>query len=238
MDDPLAPVERPHHETIETRARILEAAERLFAERGFDAASVRDITGEAGCNVAAVNYHFGSKENLYLETFRRLLGELRDRRIERVRADMEANGGEPSLERLLESMAAAFLEPFIEKARAWRLMGFMEHELIDPRLPPQVFIGEFLRPLLDAAVEALRRVGPPLEPMAARLCVMSLVGQLLHVVRAHHHFAAGGGIDIVPRDLGEHVRHIVHFSAAGIRACAKETAEVGECCPGRSHEDV
>ena len=47
------------HETEDTRNRILFAAQKLFGEKGFDSTSVRDITTEAGCNVASVNYHFG-----------------------------------------------------------------------------------------------------------------------------------------------------------------------------------
>ena len=68
-------------EARETRDRILDAAQKLFSEKGLDATSVRDITAEAGCNVAAVNYHFGGKENLYLEAFRAMLGPLRDQRM-------------------------------------------------------------------------------------------------------------------------------------------------------------
>ncbi|TVR66179.1 MAG: TetR/AcrR family transcriptional regulator [Gemmatimonadales bacterium] len=56
----------------DTRHRLLKAARRLFAERGFDGASVRAITGAAGTNVAAVGYHFGSKEELYKEVIRAL----------------------------------------------------------------------------------------------------------------------------------------------------------------------
>ncbi|MEJ2220434.1 MAG: TetR family transcriptional regulator, partial [Desulfobacterales bacterium] len=53
-----------------TRERILDEAESLFALKGYDAVSVREITGAANCNLAAVNYHFGNKRNLYLEVFR------------------------------------------------------------------------------------------------------------------------------------------------------------------------
>jgi AcrR family transcriptional regulator len=56
-----------------TREQLLDAAERLFARRGFDATSVREITGAAACNLAAVNYHFGGKRALYREAFRRRL---------------------------------------------------------------------------------------------------------------------------------------------------------------------
>ena len=60
----------------ETRGRILDAAEALFVEHGLEATSMRMITALAGVNLAAVNYHFGSKENLIQEVFRRRLGEL------------------------------------------------------------------------------------------------------------------------------------------------------------------
>ena len=54
----------------QTMTQLLNAARKLFAERGFTRTSVRDIANEAGSNVAAVNYHFGNKQNLYLEVFR------------------------------------------------------------------------------------------------------------------------------------------------------------------------
>jgi AcrR family transcriptional regulator len=54
-----------------TKERILDTAEVLFAQKGYRAVSVREITSAARCNLAAVNYHFGKKENLYLEPCRR-----------------------------------------------------------------------------------------------------------------------------------------------------------------------
>ena len=65
----------------ETRGRILDAAEALFVDHGLEATSMRMITATAGVNLAAVNYHFGSKENLIQEVFRRRLGELNQRRL-------------------------------------------------------------------------------------------------------------------------------------------------------------
>ena len=61
----------------ETRDRVLRAATELFAERGFHGTKVRDIAARAGANVAAGNYHFGSKRDLYLEVLRALFAEVR-----------------------------------------------------------------------------------------------------------------------------------------------------------------
>jgi AcrR family transcriptional regulator len=213
-------------EATETRGRLLAAAERLFARHGFEATSVRDITSEADCNVAAVNYHFGGKEKLYVETFRGLLGELRDRRIQRIRRDMEEAGEAATLETFVESFAVAFLEPLVDEARGRVLMAFLAREMDRNLLPHEVFFGEFIRPMLEVTMEALRRVGPPMDPVTARLCMLSLVGQLLHVIRVHQmqeQFRDAAGSELVPNDLRRHVEHVVTFSAGGIHACALES---------------
>lgn len=80
---------------IDTRERILDAAERLFMAHGYEGTSMRQITGEAAVNLAAVNYHFGSKESLMQEVFRRRLDWLNEERM-RVLNEMElAAGGNP-----------------------------------------------------------------------------------------------------------------------------------------------
>ncbi|MDR2186544.1 MAG: TetR family transcriptional regulator [Azonexus sp.] len=80
----------------DTRGRILDAAERLFMAHGYDGTSMRHITGEAGVNLAAVNYHFGSKEALIREVFRRRLDWLNEERM-RVLDVLEAEAGKQPL---------------------------------------------------------------------------------------------------------------------------------------------
>jgi AcrR family transcriptional regulator len=75
--------------TADTRERILDAGERLFMAHGYEGTSMRLITSEASVNLAAVNYHFGSKESLIQEVFRRRLDWLNDERL-RVLIEMEA----------------------------------------------------------------------------------------------------------------------------------------------------
>ena len=217
-------------EREETHERILLAAERLFSEKGFEATSVRDITSEADCNVASVNYHFGGKENLYLEAFRSLLAEVRDRRISAMRRDMTERPN-MSLQDFVESFATAFMEPLVDRSRGRFFLGFFGHEMNDPHLPPRVFVDEFIRPLAEVSLEGLRRFGPPMEPMAQRLCLMSMVGQLLHAIKARVLFADAREPVMVPSDLEEHVRHIIRFSAGGIEACADVRASPADSNP-------
>jgi len=89
-----------------TRQRILDTAERLFADQGFHATTLRQITSEAEVNLAAVNYHHGSKDALILAVFQRRLDRLNSMRLKRLDAALAA-GDPPELEQILE----AFIHP-------------------------------------------------------------------------------------------------------------------------------
>jgi len=209
------------HEHVETRERLLEAAGRLFAERGYETTSVRDITTEADCNVASVNYHFGGKENLYIEAFRVLLAELRDLRIETLRRGM-AGVDDPTLEYFLATFAEGFVDPLVGDSKGRRFVILINREMADPRLPREMFVEEFLEPMMSEAGQALMSVVPSLDRKAARLSLMSMVSQLLHALMIRRHFIPEEGAEVVPVDLAAHVEHIVRFTAGGITACAAE----------------
>ena len=109
MTEPL-----PHepHDTEEaqaaTKAAVFNAAERLFALHGFQNVSVRDITAEAGVNLASVNYHFGSKDALLFEIFKRRTAELNRERARMLHEANERHGGQPPVRAIL---AAYFAPP-------------------------------------------------------------------------------------------------------------------------------
>lgn len=86
--------ETSHTKGPETQQRILDAAEALFTAHGFEATSMRMITGQANVNLAAVNYHFGSKDALIQEVFRRRLTELNRRRLAALDAAEKAAAGQ------------------------------------------------------------------------------------------------------------------------------------------------
>jgi AcrR family transcriptional regulator len=208
-------------ESQETRHRILDAAQKLFAERGLNATSVRDITTEAGCNVAAVNYHFGGKENLYVESFRAMLVPLRDHRMAMMDELMRRDPA-PTLEEYLASFAEGFLEPLVHESLGRRFMLFVSREISDQNLPVGLFLDEFIRPLIARAVSSLERVGVPMTPEQSFYCIFSLIGQLLHAVKGQHMSDEIERAGAPPFDLEGFVRHFVRFSAAGIRACAMD----------------
>ena len=94
-----------------TKDRILGAAEELFAQFGFSGTSLRQVTSRADVNIAAVNYHFGSKENLVNEVFRRRMDEMSAHRLAALKTALEQHPGE------LEPILAAFVEPALAIAQ-------------------------------------------------------------------------------------------------------------------------
>src|SRR5512139_388118 len=87
----LRAIKPPH----ETRTRILDAAEELFMQRGFEGTSMRELTAKAGANLAAVNYHFGSKDALIEAVFRRRLDAMNATRIAELDRLEKDAGGRP-----------------------------------------------------------------------------------------------------------------------------------------------
>jgi AcrR family transcriptional regulator len=197
--------------------RLVERAEELFCARGFNETSVRDIAAAAGCNVAAINYYFGGKDNLYVEVWRRRLTQVREVRLAGIDRVM-SGGRQPELEELLRSYANSFVEPLVEGGQSDRLLSFMAREMVDPHLPREMFLSEMVLPVMNATSEALRRICPWLEERQVRLTILSIVGQLMHAVIIGGMFERGGRPDLLQWDFAEVVEHVVRFSAAGIRS--------------------
>lgn len=146
----------------DTRERILDAAERLFMAYGYDGTSMRQITGEASVNLAAVNYHFGSKEALIREVFRRRLDWLNEERM-RVLDRLEAEAGgqpvKPSL--IVDAFFGTLLRMADDEARGGmtflRLLG---RTLTEPSEFIRAFLAHEYKVVMDRFKEALFRALP------------------------------------------------------------------------------
>lgn len=147
---------------VDTRERILDSAERLFMAHGYDGTSMRQITGEAGVNLAAVNYHFGSKEALIQEVFRRRLDWLNEERM-RVLDRLEAEAGgqpvKPSL--IVDAFFGTLLRMADDEARGGmtflRLLG---RTLTEPSEFIRAFLAHEYKAVMDRFKEALFRALP------------------------------------------------------------------------------
>lgn len=108
MTEPVAANDVTETTEAATKAAVFAAAERLFALHGFQNVSVRDITAEAGVNLASVNYHFGSKDALLFEIFKRRTSELNRERARMLHEANDRHQGKPPVREIL---AALFTPP-------------------------------------------------------------------------------------------------------------------------------
>jgi AcrR family transcriptional regulator len=202
--------------------RLLDAAEELFCERGFNDTSVRRIAAEAGCNLAAVNYYFGGKEKLYTEVWRQHLSIIRERIITSIEKVMSEKVKKIYLVDLIKSFATAFLEPIKDRRKAYRLVKLMDYEMVEPHLPKNMFLEEMIIPIFNAMQNALMKIYPALDKSKVHLILFSIIGQLVHLIRVQTRFDHSYSLQFPGFNLDEAVNHIVKFSTAGIRACAGE----------------
>jgi AcrR family transcriptional regulator len=199
--------------------RLLDAAEELFCEHGFEGTSVRDIAASAGGNIASVNYYFGGKEKLYEEVWRRHLIPMRDARIASINAVISRAQAKPDLEDLLRSFAYTFVGSIVGAGGALRLSKLMAREYIDSHLPTNMFVDEFIMPTITAMHEALMKTCPSLDESRILMVIFSLIGQLVHLVHVKTMLEHGGDdLNLPAFDSNEVIEHIARFSAAGIRA--------------------
>lgn len=198
-----------------TRQRILGAAEALFAERGFAAASLRQVTAAAKVNLAAVNYHFGSKDNLIEEVFRRRLDELSRRRLERL-ADV-AKSGAMTLESLLDAFITPALELSLDREGGSVFMRVLARAFAEHNSNLRKFLSDNYGYVLKDFAAAFAQLLPQLDKEELYWRLDIAVGALTYAM---------ADFGMIQRRSGEServhreqmARHLIHFTAAGLRA--------------------
>jgi AcrR family transcriptional regulator len=203
-----------------TKERILDAAETLFAEHGFEATSLRMITGTAGVNLAAVNYHFHSKDALVEAVFSRRVGPMNQERLRMLEICEKAAGDGPPP---LEGVICAFLEPPLRAradpsghgANVGRIFGRLYS---DPSENARRSFFSLMRPIIGPFIAAFRRTLPemPLTELLWRLHFT--VGMMAHTLAGTYYLQAMSGGLCDPSDAEGIIERMVAFAAAGIRA--------------------
>ncbi len=162
-------VKPPH----ETRTRILDAAEELFMHQGFGGTSMRLLTAKAGVNLAAVNYHFGSKDALIEAVFRRRLDPMNSARIGALDA-VEASGRPPSPEAIIRAFVGESLR-MMEDAKGGRnFIRLLGRSYTEPSKAIRVLIGQLYAPTMERYKAAFERALPqmPREELVWRMHFM------------------------------------------------------------------
>jgi AcrR family transcriptional regulator len=212
---------------VATKQRLIEAAEALFADEGFDRVSVRDITTKAAANVAAVNYHFGSREGLVAVVMARYINPVSEERLARLEALERRAAGKPLA---IEEILDAFIRPFATQVRRselseklfFKLMGRMFGQQ-GCELPPVV--ENLFMNMVGRFHKAFSKSLPGLssEEIWWRMHLMS--GSMIHTM-AHSETVqrlSGGesGNPTVEQTLSRFIR----FTAAGMRQGIEESSD-------------
>jgi AcrR family transcriptional regulator len=167
----------------DTKTKILNVAEKLFAENGLQATSLRQIINEAGVNVASVHYHFGSKEKVVHEILMRRLLPINDEKLERL-DELEAEAGDKPVP--LQSLIAAFIMPHIEmnscdKGQAklfLQLMGELENAAGKLKLPQ----NDFFSTVFNRFLSALKKTLPDLSDVELKWRFKFMLGSVHSVL--------------------------------------------------------
>lgn len=198
-----------------TKDRILGAAESLFAQQGFAGTSLREVTSRADVNIAAVNYHFGSKENLINEVFRRRLDELSEQRLGALKTAREQSPGD------LQAVLAAFIEPALalsldrQGGSAFVRVLARAYAEKDERL--RQFVSEHYGHVMREFSKAMAACLPelPRDTLAWRLDFIA--GALTYAMADFgHNKRMGSGSDHAHCQRA--ARELVRFAAAGLSA--------------------
>ncbi len=157
-----------------TKSRLLEGAGQEFAEKGFELARVRAICDRAGANLAAINYHFGDKEHLYVEVLR-----------EAHRCGMDP--GEIQIDSGLTPAARlrAFIHHFLDRVLSMNQPEDWQHrlmlrEMFSPTRFSEILVREVIRPRFELIRGVMQEICPEADDRRLNALVFSVIGQCLH----------------------------------------------------------
>lgn len=198
----------------DTKSRILDVAEELFAQEGLDRVSIRDITEAARVNLAAVNYHFGGKEELIAAVFERRIGPVNAARIDALKKLQRSKGAkvEEILEAFIRPTVACCKEAGAEKQAFARLFGRC---LAEPRPDVEALLQKLFDPLVEQLDAALMKALPHLSRSEIFWRMKFTFGALHHWLLTRDKFLPPWA---EKTDFEEQTRRLIAFAAAGFKA--------------------
>ncbi|MBU8871756.1 MAG: TetR/AcrR family transcriptional regulator [Gemmatimonadales bacterium] len=167
----------------DTKNRLLDAAENLFSHKGFEEVSIRELAGAADVNVAAVNYHFQGKDNLYREVIRRRFIIQRDRTLAAIGRVLTENNGKPPLDSLIRSIVSLYLDASLSPKQDGAFLKLIvreSHSNGDHATP--LFFKEMVAPVFRTFSNALMQARPRLEQEQVDWIIASIIGQIHHFI--------------------------------------------------------
>ena len=205
---------RPKRKAPElTRDKLLDAAGQVFAERGYRAATIREICRRAGANVASVNYTFGDKMGLYTEVLRHSV------HAAKTAALSAALDTSLSPEEMIRGVIRARLMSLCKDARPDWAIRLVMHEFSHPTSAMARVVDEGMRPIHDRVRKAVGKIiGLPPDHETTRLSVNSIVGQILFYTFSRPVLShLQPELKLTPDQLDRIAEHIAEFSLAYLK---------------------
>jgi AcrR family transcriptional regulator len=210
--------EAPNVPAPDTKSRILDSAEFLFAERGIEPTSLRAVTTRAGINLAAVHYHFGSKDALIAAVVERRVGPINQERLKLLERLEVASKAPPSVEPILQAFFGPAVRALANSDRGSLLAKMMSRIYWESGGETRQLILEQFRDVLQGFIPALSRSLPelPIKEVAGRF--QFGIGVMVHALSQR------GGVSNSPfpmdfdSDPERQLARMVSFVAAGFRA--------------------
>jgi len=205
--------------SAETRKRVIDAAEKLFAHRGIEGVSIRDITRAAGVNLTAINYHFGTKNALAAEVFKHCIDPLNERRLVLL-DEVEKNAGNkpPKLESVLEAMIRPAVERgFDHQQDTETFLRLTGRCLSEPNAEIEQMVRAHFEKLIRRFDAAFLAALPGLDPEELFWRIKFMFGSL------HYSLLTCGKQKNLPVKLRKTldaeglIQRLVTFTAAGLR---------------------
>jgi len=174
-------------EKHETKEKLLDAAESLFASKGFDDVSVRELAAAAHVNVAAVNYHFQGKENLFHQVIMRRFVVQRDRSLEALEEVLGNTREKPGVASVIKALVEEYLKGTLGSPGGSSFMMLLAREMHSRHShSSSAFFKEMVMPIFRAYSTALMDVRPCLQQDQINWVMASIIGQIHHFVARWH----------------------------------------------------
>ncbi|MCP4292928.1 MAG: TetR/AcrR family transcriptional regulator [bacterium] len=174
-------------EKSKTKDRLLDAAETLFAANGFDSVSIRDLATAANVNVAAVNYHFQGKENLFQQVIVRRFVSQRDSSLTALKTILEDKTCAPTVPRVIKALVEQYLISTLASPGGSSFMMLVAREMHTQKSHGSTtFFKEMVAPVFQSYSKALMQVRPSLHQEQINWIMASVVGQIHHFIMRWH----------------------------------------------------
>ena len=199
----------------DTRAALLECAQRLFLAHGYEGVSIRQITRASGANVASVNYHFSDKTGLYREVLVRILDSITADKLSLLER-LDRQQPPATLEEILRAYIRSFFDSRLSPPDSDRLMQTIYREMGPDAVTGDLVASRLVVPINRAFKQLILRASPALGDKRASFCVSSITGQVLHFVRSRDILRGIHSPEQNRPFIEDVIEHITQFSLQGI----------------------